>query len=394
MESKIYFFALAATGSGLSGSDRIFIEFARRWSTKNKVTIFLTSEGLAMCRRQNLDAGIEFSVYKQGDYGFVLNYLLKILYAVKLGMTLNLPGKKALIYSASEFWMDSIPAWILKLRYPKSSWVAAWYQTAPSPLMGFSENSAQRISLSSWLYWLVQLPIKPLIGYFANAVLVNNENEKKIFPTLNLKGKVIPVYGAVDLTRIDEYLKKHAKTKYEYDAVFQGRFHPQKGVVELIEIWNEVVKRVPNAKLAMIGDGPLMDKVKSKINDLGLENNIELTGYLFDGDKKFEIFSKSKLGVHPSLYDSGGMASAEAMAFGIPVVGFDLQSYRFYYPRGMVKAKTGNLKDFAEKVILLLLNDEKRQKLGQEACRMIYRDWSWDNRADEVLFKINLCVRI
>ncbi|MDP1710238.1 MAG: glycosyltransferase family 4 protein, partial [bacterium] len=197
--------------------------------------------------------------------------------------------------------------------------------------------------------------------------------------------KLVVVLGAVDTELISKYIKKFSKLPKIYDAVFQGRFHPQKGVVELIKIWRLVVDKIPKAKLVMIGDGPLMRDVKLKIENLKLENNVRLMGYVFDGDEKYKLFAQSKIVVHPALYDSGGMASAEAMAFGLPCVGFDLESYQSYYPQGMVKVKTGDLDEFANKINKFLDDKKYREKIGKEACDMIGLSWSWDKRAKEIL---------
>ena len=194
--------------------------------------------------------------------------------------------------------------------------------------------------------------------------------------------------GAVPLKEIKNWKAKLSKLPKKYDAVFQGRFHPQKGVVELVEIWKKVVEKKPNAKLAMIGDGPLMQDVRDKIQDLGLQKNIKLFGYLFDGPEKYEIFSRSKLVVHPAFYDSGGMASAEAMAFGIPVVGFDLKAYESYYPQGMLKVPVGDLSAFGDAILKLLDNDDFRRAEGENAEKMIFSKWSWNKRTSEVLDKI------
>jgi glycosyltransferase involved in cell wall biosynthesis len=180
--------------------------------------------------------------------------------------------------------------------------------------------------------------------------------------------------------------KKRGLSKI-YDAVFQGRFHPQKGVVELIEIWRRVVEKIPEAKLVMIGDGPLMKNVKLKIKNLKLESNIELLGYVFDGDEKYKTFSQSKIVVHPALYDSGGMASAEAMAFGLPCVGFNLKSYISYYPKGMIKVKVGDLNAFSDTIIRLLRDERFRNRIGGEAENVVKKDWSWEKRSEELLNK-------
>ncbi len=380
----IYIFALAAHGEGISGSDRIFIEFARHWSGDYPVTIYVWEEGFKMCQRQKLNvSGIKYyvsSMYPWRHLGFFVNYLARIIDGVRISLTLKVENSSnTIIYSASEFWMDSFPALILKLRFPKIKWAAAWYQTAPKPWSGYGW---------AFLYWFVQQPIKPIISHFADFVLINNEEEKKQFPKHDKNGKAIVVLGAVDLEAIRTYKLKNKNLPKIYDGVFQGRFHPQKGVIELIDIWKLMVKKKNDAKLIMIGDGPLMKNVKFKIQKLKLEKNIKLTGYLFDGEEKYRIFASSKVVVHPAFYDSGGMAAAEAMAFDIPCVGFDLKSYKSYYPKGMLKAPVGDLESFAGRILELLSDDKLYKKKAKEASDMINSNWSWEYRSRQILKQV------
>lgn len=404
MDRRFYFLALAPTGIGISGSDRIFIELARNWTKKIPVSIYTTSEGIAMTKRQKL-FGKYLKIVKieksKLPSSFFLKYLYKIFLGIKLGLSLTVNHQSSAIYlySSSDFWMDVFPAVLLKIRNPKLKWVATWYQTAPNPFKGYIESSLTKIRARSYkfsaiLYWFSQLIVKPLIKKYADFVIVNNEDERKRFPEFDEKKKVIVLLGAVSLDKIEEYKKIHKFQGIDnqlsgFDAVFQGRFHPQKGVLELIDIWKKVVEKKFDAKLAMIGDGPLFEDVKLRIKDFGLEKNVGLFGYVFDGPKKYGIFSRSKIVVHPSFYDSGGMASAEAMAFGLPCIGFNLKAYEFYYPKGIVKVKIGDIDAFA-KVILKFLDDSKyRKKIGYEALQMIKENWSWEKRADEVFKKIS-----
>lgn len=389
----LHIFALAAHGDGISGGDRIFIELARRWSKKFPITIYLNEEGREMCRRNKLSGKIKYQVVgnkKFKRFGFIIYYVSLIIVSLKLGLTTKLftkhDFKSTYVYSASDFWMDTIPCVLLKVRYPKIKWWAGWYQTAPNPFKGYQEG---RYKTSALFYFLSQLPIKPLVAKFADYVFVNNDTERKQFKKLNRKGRVFVFIGAVDLEKIGKWKLENGRLSKLFDAVFQGRFHPQKGVVELIDIWKKVVAKIPNAKLAMIGDGPLMEDVKLNIKNEKLEKNIKLFGYVFDGDKKYKIFAESKLVVHPAFYDSGGMASAEAMAFGIPCVGFDLPAYKSYYPQGMVKVALGDNDAFSKEVLKVLGNKKYNKKIAQQGVKMINQNWSWDKRADEALKFLN-----
>lgn len=388
---KFIFMALMAWGEGISGGDKISIELARRWSKRFPVTIYLWEEGYRMYMRQNLDPKIiKFKIINMNPWknmGFFINYVARILVGVVLALRMTLENEKStIVYCATEFWMDCLPGFILKFRFPHITLVTTWFQTAPNPLVGFKEgNRAAAYRFRALVYWLVQLPIKPLIKKYSCFVLVNNEDERKEFPEMERKRKIIVVLGAVDQVMIRDYLSKIKSKERIYDGVFQGRFHPQKGVVELIDIWKLVVDQKKEAKLALIGDGPLMDKVKEKINRLKLQKNIKLFGYIFDGIKKYQIFAQSRIVLHPAFFDSGGMASLEAMAVGLPAIGFNLAAYQSYYPKGMIKVPINDINAFSQSIIELLRNKDLYLKMNNQAKDMISQNWSWDKRAEEVL---------
>src|SRR6266498_5085503 len=164
--TQFIFFAFAASGKGISGSDRIFIELAKRWSKIAPLMLYLWKEGYEMCLRQKLVSNITYKVSSMEPwqrFGFVINYFARIFEGVRIAFSIeveNIPS--TIIYSASEFWMDSLPAFIVKMRYKKIRWVAAWFQTAPNPLKGFASGKRENTyKISALFYWFVQLPIKP-----------------------------------------------------------------------------------------------------------------------------------------------------------------------------------------------------------------------------------------
>ena len=173
----------------------------------------------------------------------------------------------------------------------------------------------------------------------------------------------------------------------QYDACFQGRFHIQKGVLALIDIWKMVVKSLPHAKLAMIGNGPLESEVTKRLTECGLEKNVFLFGFL-DGEDKFNIFKQSKIVVHPVTFDSGGMSAAEAMAWRLPGVSFDLDSLKTYYPKGMVKVPRFDYGKFSGEVIRLLTDNNHYAQTADAARDLIVNQWDWNKQADNIFKQV------
>ena len=237
----------------------------------------------------------------------------------------------------------------------------------------------------------MQRPTYYIVRRFADLVFVTSEPDVEKFITKKRsKDKIIVVQGGVDIMESEKYMKEGSiipVSERKYDACFVGRFHYQKGVLELIDIWKGVCKNKKDAKLAMIGDGLLESDVKEKINEYQLGNNIDLLGFR-DGREKYEIFKQSKMMVHPATYDSGGMAAAEGMAWKLPGVSFDLEALKTYYPKGMIKAEIGNNKKFAENILELLDDKELYEKISNDAHNLIIEAWDWKKRSVKIMESI------
>lgn len=396
MENKqLLIIAMSPVGEGLSGGDRIFIELARNAARMGIATKLITwLDGVRMTKRNNLVAGenlifqgLSIGFFSQAS--FFLCYIARIIRSTIWSITVSIlqkKDKKTVIYSASDFLMDSIPGIILKLRFPWIVWAATFYLAAPNPFTGYKELGTWRMpTVRGILYWVSQQPIYWIIKRFGDFVFVTSLPDVSRFPKQAKQKKVIVIQGGVDLRKIAQARKSIKTTEKIYDAVFQGRFHPQKGVIELLDIWSLVVEKRSEAKLVMIGDGPLMTEVKKKIHDLDLENNVVLAGYVMDGKEKYTYFAQSRIVVHPAIYDSGGMAAAEAMGWELPAVSFDLEALKTYYPQGMIKVPLNDIEQFASTILALLENIKLYVKTQKEATDLIRNHWDWEKRAKKAL---------
>lgn len=295
------------------------------------------------------------------------------------------------IVSVTDFLPDTLYAYLIKMMNPRIKWIASYFLEAPFP---FSKNNPYNINLKRLLtgiiYWLSQRLAFRLIVNKADFVLVTSDPDKHRFVTKQKKRPhVIVVQGGVDLKPVTKFLeqaKMIIPAKRKYDACFLGRLHYQKGCLELIDIWKNVCQQKPDAKLIIIGNGPLENDLRRKIMKYNLQNNIELKGFI-DGERKYAIFRQSKTIVHPATYDSGGMSAAEAMAWGLPGVSFNLESLKKYYPKGMVKTPTGNNKKFADNIIKLLNNQKLYIKISHDAKMLIKEVWDWNIRSQYIYKK-------
>ncbi|MBI5873407.1 MAG: glycosyltransferase [Candidatus Omnitrophica bacterium] len=394
-QKEFFFISNSSIGdTGLSGGDRIYIELARAWKQNAKVSIVGCGEAVIIAKREGLT---EIDYYLTSPnlriknifslWSIFTNFFIKLT----RGIWFVLKNKKifrdgSFVYSSSDFYPDSLPAFIVKLMNPRIIWIAAFYLFTPAPWEKHSPYKGRDLLRGS-LYWLSQRPIFWIVNIWADFVFVTSEPDRIKFVTKNRDiSRVIVVRGGVNTDASARYLKNGnfiPAGDRKYDACFVGRFHQQKGVLELIDIWQKVVQNRPTARLAMIGNGPLEEEVKKKAKESGLLEKIDFFGFL-DGEAKFEIFKQSRLVVHPATFDSGGMAAAEAMAWGLPGVSFDLEALRTYYPQGMVKVRCGDLSAFSKEILKLSEDVSYYQLFSQQAVKLIENDWDWRKRASHI----------
>jgi glycosyltransferase involved in cell wall biosynthesis len=377
----------------MSGGERIAIELCRRWAGSEKANVSVIGSNLteALWSPHLTGAPVRFHrivELKEGENLFI-SYLKRVLKGTAFARRFSMDSQAVnLVYSASDFWPDSLPALFLYLaNRDRCRWIAGFYLFAPNPLRGFMEKGSWRLpTLRNTLYWLSQKPIYLVVKHLADAVFVTSDPDTEPFVTPRRgRHRVVVIRGGVDTSPASSFYREveTVGSGERYDAVFVGRFHPQKGVVDLVEIWKLVTEEIPGATMAIIGAGPLEDQVAEAIKRNGLQDEISMLGYM-DGEKKYEVFKRSSLILHPALYDSGGMAAAEGMAWGLAGVSYDLRALKTYYPRGMVKVPVGDKAAFAGAVARLLRDESARRRLGDEARELIMQTWSWESRAGDI----------
>ncbi len=101
----------------------------------------------------------------------------------------------------------------------------------------------------------------------------------------------------------------------EFTLGLVARFSVQKNHSFLLEILHALVRLEPKAKLLLVGDGELRGQIEEKIQELGLENNVILTGVRRDIP---DLLQSMDVFVMPSLYEGLSLASVEAQAAGLP----------------------------------------------------------------------------
>jgi glycosyltransferase EpsF len=138
------------------------------------------------------------------------------------------------------------------------------------------------------------------------------------------KGKVTILPNAIDPERFkfSESARREIRAKYgiaEDDFVVGhvGRFYPQKNHEFLIDVFAELHKQKSNAKLLLLGDGPLQEHIKQKVESLGLTSTVIFAGLQKD---VAPFYSAMDVFAFPSLWEGLPLTLVEAQYTGLPCV--------------------------------------------------------------------------
>ena len=103
-------------------------------------------------------------------------------------------------------------------------------------------------------------------------------------------------------------------------CVYVGRLSYEKSVDQVLLAFREVVRRHPEAKLTIVGDGPERKNLEHLCRELALHENVQFTGF-FRGERLREALQENSIFLTASETENMPLSLLEAMAVGLPVVG-------------------------------------------------------------------------
>ena len=162
-----------------------------------------------------------------------------------------------------------------------------------------------------------------------------------------------------------------------------GRFVEKKAPQLTVLAFQKVLKRVPEARLTMIGDGPLFEACKQIVHALNLEKQIALLGAKTPTEIIQEL-QRSRAFVQHSLRTSGGDSESlgvvflEAGAMGLPAIGTRHDGIPEVILDGQtgLLADEGNIDEFADHMITLAQDPALAKTLGDTAHERIKSHFS------------------
>jgi glycosyltransferase involved in cell wall biosynthesis len=166
--------------------------------------------------------------------------------------------------------------------------------------------------------------------------------------------------------------------------LFAGRIAREKNVSFIIQLFPELLAEQPDLVLMIVGDGPWQDDYKAEAQNCGLGDSCIFTGYL-EREKLSLLYAISHIFVMPSLTETQGLVTIEAMLSGIPVVAIGAMGtlHLMDGDKGgfMVRNDSG---EFKERVLQLLNDDDLYRKKSEEA-RLHAQRWTIGSITEQLI---------
>lgn len=234
-------------------------------------------------------------------------------------------GRYDVVHSHLDWYMNSYVCFLAMLAGVKKR-IAHHHQvyTAQEPVEGPKTRlvSLPNHLVKNFLCFLFRIPCKLFATHWlacGEAAAINGWGRRAL-----KKGKGMILPNAIDPERFKfcEKQRNEVRARYgisddDFVVGHVGRFFPQKNHEFLIDIFAELHKQMANAKLLLLGKGPLQEHIQQKVEKLGLSRCVIFAGLQRD---PASFYTAMDVFCFPSLWEGLPLTLVEAQYSGLPCV--------------------------------------------------------------------------
>jgi glycosyltransferase involved in cell wall biosynthesis len=186
------------------------------------------------------------------------------------------------------------------------------------------------LQFGSWKDWSSQQNIprftsiigpiyeKMILKMPVDTVHIVSNKVKSELNQFNPKAKAFVIYNGVETTQ--EYSSSSSESRYGKFILYIGRLVILKNLQVVILAFKDVVKIMPEAKLIVVGDGPMQQAWLELVNNNNLSKNVLFLGHISDRTTKLELLAKCSAVVFPSTDEGFPLVPIEAFAMSKPLL--------------------------------------------------------------------------
>jgi glycosyltransferase involved in cell wall biosynthesis len=201
--------------------------------------------------------------------------------------------------------------------------------------------------------------------------------------------QLVYIQNGVDLSEVEKFKNKPlALTKAKKRIGFIGQMISRKNIIDLLDVFNELHKKMDNVELVLLGDGDSRVSLEEHTQTLESKDDIHFLGYR---DDRLDYLKSFDLFVMTSTLEGIPRCLMEACAMETPVAAYDIAGI----DQLITHESTGLLAPLGDKAALLLAwetvlqDDDYARQLGKNACDYVNEHYSAKRMADEYVALFN-----
>ncbi len=277
------------------------------------------------------------------------------------------------VYAVSDYWFDVVPA----VRCAARRKLMVLHMRAPSfrQVLQGGRPDADARRLASLHYFLSQnISLRLFRSCCNKKLLYIHPNMRSGLLKMGFRDPDLAYISAGFDSKTAEQVAQQSK---QFDVVWIGRAHRQKGVADLIATLTHLARKLPDFNAILIGR--LEKALKPQIKESSLLKHLTFVEMVTEAEK-FRLLKASRLFLMPSRYEgSGSSAVREALASGVAVVAYDLDVYRPVFGNLVQYVPAFNLREFQEAAFDTLLRARAGQiQLDMAAITTLTQTCSWE----------------
>ena len=217
------------------------------------------------------------------------------------------------------------------------------------------------------------------LRYINKIIAISEKTEesiKEIYP--EYKKKIELVYNGYDFNDINAKSLENAEIKFEEDSlIYIGRIEESKGIKRLLEVFKNVVEKIPDKKLYLLGKGDLEEYVSKFILDNKLENNVFMLGYV---KNPYPYIKKSSYVILLSEAEGFPTVLVESLALGKGFVSTPVGGTNELYNSQKCGFVSDNNEEITNYIVEELSKNKENRIIKSEVCRKHVDKFSLDKQ--------------
>jgi len=195
--------------------------------------------------------------------------------------------------------------------------------------------------------WRRRKEFREAVGNIDILIAPSNYVRNKISENFDVKAVTIPNFVPEPPSRIEP-------SGFSNFFLYAGVLERHKGIMNLINVYREIADKI-DAKLLIVGDGSLRDRIKEDVKRNRLEGKIAFLGWVGRG-LLYRLLKDAKALIMPSIWpENCPLIALEALSLGTPVIA----SNKGGLPEIVEKVDTGLIYHSTDELRHILLNFDK-----------------------------------